>query len=154
MDVPLWYQETAHRHDIAVGNLTLSPEEAARAGRFLRAEDRRDYIVAHCLLREALSQYQPAYAPDAWRFETNSFGKPSISTNHLLGSPMEFSLSHTRGFVACAVAPVRIGIDVEWLDREVEVKISLSITSAPRRQLRSTGCLRRTVAIASFSYGR
>jgi 4'-phosphopantetheinyl transferase len=35
---------------------------------------------------------------------------------------MEFSLSHTRGFVACAVAPVRIGIDVEWLDREVEVK--------------------------------
>lgn len=122
MDVPLWYRETEHDHDIAGGNLTLSPEEAARAGRFLRAENRRDYIVAHSLLREALSQYQPAYAPDAWRFETNSFGKPSISRNHLLGSPMEFSLSHTRGFVACAVAPVRIGIDVEWLDREVEVK--------------------------------
>lgn len=120
MDVPLWYQETGHDH--TSGDLTLSPEEAARAGRFLRAEDRRDYSIAHSLLREALSQCQPAYAPDVWRFETNSFGKPSISRSHLLGSPMEFSLSHTRGFVACAVAPVRIGIDVEWLDRKVEVK--------------------------------
>jgi 4'-phosphopantetheinyl transferase len=122
MDVPLWYRETAHDNDIAAGHHALSPEEAARAGRFLRAEDRRDYIIAHSLLREALSQYQPAYAPDVWRFETNCFGKPSISRNHLLGGPMEFSLSHTRGFVACAVAPVRIGIDVEWLDREVEMK--------------------------------
>lgn len=122
MDVPLWYKETAHENDIAAGNLILSPEETARASRFLRAEDRRDYSVAHSLLREALSQYRPVCAPDAWRFETNSFGKPSISRNQLPGSPMEFSLSHTRGFVACTVAPARIGIDVEWIDREVEMK--------------------------------
>jgi 4'-phosphopantetheinyl transferase len=121
MDVPLWYQETAHSHDQAESHLTLSPDEVARAGRFLRAEDRRDYMTAHSLLREALSQYHPAYAPDSWRFETNSFGKPSISPHHLPGNPMQFNLSHTRGFVACGVAPVRIGIDVERLDRVVEV---------------------------------
>jgi len=121
IDVPFWCRQTADGPDIPSERLTLSPEESARASRFLRAEDRRDYSIAHSLLRDALSQYRPTYLPAAWQFEINPFGKPSIHKSQRSGGTMEFSLSHTRGFVACAIAPVRIGIDVERLDREIEV---------------------------------
>ncbi len=62
------------------------------------------------MLRLALSQ-RADLAPAAWRFAAAARGKP-----YLVAPPcdLRFSLSHTRGMIAVAVADdVEIGVDVE-----------------------------------------
>jgi 4'-phosphopantetheinyl transferase len=99
----------------------LSPGERERWGRFRFEEDRRTYLAAHVLLRTALSAYADV-SPAAWRFETGPHGKPSIGAP-TLPRPLHFNLAHTRGLVACAVSLAfeHIGVDVERLDRRIDV---------------------------------
>jgi 4'-phosphopantetheinyl transferase len=94
----------------------LSPDERARADRFLFAEDRRDYTLAHDLLRRCLSIYRPA-EPSAWEFDIEPSGKPVLRGDHAIS----FNLSHTRGLVACAIgAGIPIGVDAEGAGRVVD----------------------------------
>jgi 4'-phosphopantetheinyl transferase len=96
---------------------TLSPDERERAGRFVRARDRRQFVLAHGLVRAALSRQVPTVDPAAWRFHPDRNGRPRIAGPETRG-PVHFSLSHTEGCVACVVAPsVAIGVDVEAIDR-------------------------------------
>lgn len=95
----------------------LDDAERARAGRFAFDEDRRSYVAAHALLRLELSR-RAGRLPQDWRFAATELGKP-----YLLDPPrdLRFSLSHTRGMVAVAVAEgVEIGVDVETADRRAE----------------------------------
>ena len=50
-----------------------------------------------------------------WQFAETEKGKPEIIDNE---SNLEFSLSHTAGLVACAVAHFPVGIDTESRDRK------------------------------------
>ncbi|HMA75088.1 MAG TPA: 4'-phosphopantetheinyl transferase superfamily protein [Xanthobacteraceae bacterium] len=86
----------------------------ARSARFRFEEDRLSYIAAHWLLRTALSSIAGAPAT-GWRFTAEKLGKPRIVLE--AGLPVyDFNLSHTRGFVACAVClGAKLGIDVETL---------------------------------------
>ncbi len=88
----------------------LDDSEKARAARFSFEADRRAYVAAHALLRVSLSK-QAHVAPADWRFETTPHGKP------FLASPprdLRFSLSHTRGMAAVAIAlSLDVGVDVE-----------------------------------------
>jgi phosphopantetheinyl transferase len=114
-DVLVWYWPTANltSSELDVQSAILSEEEHARCNRMLGAVDRRDFTAAHGLLRNALSSIG-GLAPKEWRFVTDERGKPSIVPDQAGDPPLTFSLSHTRGLVACAVsrAPL-IGIDVE-----------------------------------------
>jgi 4'-phosphopantetheinyl transferase len=95
----------------------LDDAERARAARFAFEEDRQSYIAAHALLRAELSR-RAGRAPQDWRFAATALGKP-----FLLEPPrdLRFSLTHTRGMVAVAVAEgVEIGVDVESDDRRAE----------------------------------
>jgi 4'-phosphopantetheinyl transferase len=97
----------------------LSVEEKARRDRLKFPADRRDYAVAHDLLRRTLSQFSDV-GPAEWRFGADHYGKPFIENSIPGESPLSFSLSHTRGVVACAVADgTEVGIDVECADRTV-----------------------------------
>ena len=98
----------------------LDAAEQARADRFRFAEDRDSYVAAHALLRTMLSRQAPVAAPD-WRFVAAAGGKPMLEPSH--GRPdLTFSLSHTRGIVACAVgAGCDLGVDVEHCDRSLPV---------------------------------
>jgi 4'-phosphopantetheinyl transferase len=93
----------------------LDDEERAARARLLREEDRRQYTLAHGLLRETLSR-RARVPPSAWRFERNDLGKPEIA-GPAPGRSLRFNLSHTPGLVACVVAPAdryhEVGIDVE-----------------------------------------
>lgn len=95
----------------------LGRSERIRAGRFRFAEDRRDFIAAHALLRSLLTFYL-LRPPAAWRFTTGRAGKPRLAKT--LGPPhVDFNLSHTRGLVAAAIAAHGIvGVDVEKIDPE------------------------------------
>jgi 4'-phosphopantetheinyl transferase len=124
----------------------LSPEEAERERRFTHEPARRQFVAGRALLRTALAQYTGA-DPRRLEFQCNRYGKPSLSRGQrpevrgqgsedshpsafilppsynpqsLIPNPLEFSLSHTRGLVVCAVAiKDAVGVDVEWPGREV-----------------------------------
>jgi 4'-phosphopantetheinyl transferase len=103
---------------IAAAVATLSDEERAQHGRFHFAEDARDYAAAHALLRTVLSR-DGARAPRDWQFGKTPAGKPFLRDADA-GGGASFSLSHTRGMVACAVTrDADVGIDVERIDRDV-----------------------------------
>lgn len=115
VDVYIWFQETEclDPEALALADQVLSPEERRQRDRFRFPEDRRDYSAAHSLLRGSLSRRAASRHPSGWHFEKNAFGKPYLSGGTDEEIAMEFSLSHTRGFVACAIASARVGIDVE-----------------------------------------
>ena len=76
-------------------------------------DDRRDFAAAHVLLRYALSACGPLAPPD-WQFEHNDAGHPRVVGGQAGTPPLVFSLTHTRGLVACAVTHgLAVGIDAE-----------------------------------------
>jgi 4'-phosphopantetheinyl transferase len=101
----------------------LSADERDRYHRFMFAKDRRQFLLARALVRTVLSSYAPT-APHAWQFATAPHGKPYVAASH--GAPaLQFNHSHADAIVACAVTHSRrVGIDVESLDRRVNVGIA------------------------------
>lgn len=119
-EIHLWWLATEPPPDEAWTHrrlAELSASERARYGRFRRDDDRHRYLLAHALLRRALSGYCPR-SPAAWRFAVNTYGKPVLE-----GAGPRFNLSHAEGLVACALSGgIRLGVDVEREDRPVEVE--------------------------------
>jgi 4'-phosphopantetheinyl transferase len=108
--------------DVARAVAVLSQDERARCARLMTPADRRDYATAHGLLRESLSRFSDV-PPGAWQFERSPSGKPFI-VDASAPTPW-FSLSHTRGMVACAVTwDHQIGVDVEAIDRVVNADVA------------------------------
>src|SRR5262249_33258429 len=100
----------------------LSSDERARRNRFRFERDRRDFAMAHDLLRRTLSRYADV-RPEDWRFTADRHGKPSIDTADAALRSLAFSLSHTSGCVACAVSKNHlVGVDVERTDRRVSTR--------------------------------
>jgi 4'-phosphopantetheinyl transferase len=119
-DVHVWFRATEALDEaaIAAAASVLSDEERARFDRFHFARDARDYAAAHALLRQTLSN-GGHQMPGAWRFEKAPSGKPRLIGDSAVGR--SFSLSHTRGMVACAVTSgAEVGVDVECVDRETD----------------------------------
>lgn len=127
-DIRIWYRHTEHVPLAAIqaAGATLSADERVRSNRFHFARDRRDYILAHDLLRRSLSRYDDV-APAQWQFTADTQGKPFVSgparpTSLADPRPLFFNLSHTRGLVACAVARnMPVGVDVERIDHAVHI---------------------------------
>jgi 4'-phosphopantetheinyl transferase len=89
----------------------LSSDEQQRAERFAFERHRRQYILAHGLLRFALSEATPGVAPADWSFTTGRYGRPYVAAP---ATALHFSLSHTEGCVACVVSTHEtVGVDVE-----------------------------------------
>jgi 4'-phosphopantetheinyl transferase len=116
--VKVWWMELGSPEETVIAQWLecLDATERARAGRFHFSIDRQTYIAAHWLLRQGLSSID-GLPPADWRFIVEEQGKPGVDP--VLGRPdLRFNLSHTRGFVACAVSlRDMVGIDVEALSR-------------------------------------
>ncbi len=108
---------------LAVCYALLDDDERRRAAAFLVEPAREQYVVAHALLRTLLSDAVPAFPPHAWRFGRGLHGKPFVAGMEVPPpAAPAFSLSHTAGLVAAAIAHAgEIGIDVEGNDRPVAV---------------------------------
>jgi 4'-phosphopantetheinyl transferase len=86
-------------------------DEDERSRRFHFERDRHAFVLAHAFLRRILSCYRPVL-PASWRFQRGTWGKPEIAGQP--ERPLQFSLSHTKGCIACAVTRGQeVGIDVE-----------------------------------------
>jgi 4'-phosphopantetheinyl transferase len=98
----------------------LSAEEAERCRRYVRASDRRLFLVAHALLRHSLSRYAEV-EPAAWRFDVAEHGRPELAPSFAeLG--VRFNLSHTPGLAAVVISDrIDAGVDVECRDRRTDL---------------------------------
>ena len=93
----------------------LCAEERERFHRFHFERDRQSYLLAHGLLRLALSQYRSVHPRD-WTFEPDINGKPFLASPS--SQPLKFNLTHSRGIVACAISErMDVGIDAEHMGR-------------------------------------
>jgi 4'-phosphopantetheinyl transferase len=104
----------------------LDAEESRKTSLLKNHEDRMCSRAAHVLKRLMLTimDGQPGIGgarikPQEWRFGHTIYGKPLVHPS--CSSIYHFSISHTRGGVACAVSPdigVSIGIDIERCFRD------------------------------------
>jgi len=103
----------------------LNAQEIARADRFRFAADRDAYTAAHALARLVLSE-ATGQSPTALRFVDGASGKPGLADGRL-----QLSITHTRGFVACAVAHEAVGVDAEVSDHATDVLATAERFFAP-----------------------
>ncbi len=89
----------------------LSAQEIARYWRFHFPTDSHHYLIAHTLLRHALSKYADI-EPTDWTFSYGEHGRPEISNPNV--AALRFNLTHTAGLVGCVVTLDNdCGIDAE-----------------------------------------
>lgn len=106
----------------AAARAVVSSEELARVAALHFAADRRAALASCALRRRALSQCT-GLSPERWRFVADSHGRPTIQQPEAFD--LSFSVTNTRGLVACAVARGRrIGIDAEPVRSAVPFEIS------------------------------
>ena len=90
----------------------LSPEERARAERFLFSRDREYFTATRALLRTILASYLDS-DPASLAFHYSEKEKPSLQTPKS-GDPIEFNVSHSGDAALLAFAWGRpLGVDVE-----------------------------------------
>jgi len=120
----------------------LSPAEQAHAARFVREQDRERYRVAHGRLREILAGFCRC-EPDALVFETGPYGKPALRP---AAGPIRFNLSHSAGRAMVGVAGEEIGVDIERIDRGLDVPAIAAryFHAGERRAIESAASAERT----------
>ena len=97
----------------------LSPDEKARADRFLRREDRARFTAARAWLRRVLAAHL-GETPESLAFAYGEQGKPTLSAPRRI----DFNLAHSGPHALLAISPgFPIGIDVEE-EREIEEKVA------------------------------
>ncbi len=95
----------------------LSEDERVRWQTFRFDRHRREYLTTRALVRTALSHYHPL-APEAWRFQTNAYGKPTIDSD----CDLHFNLSNSSGLVVCLIAQgTEVGVDAEPIEHAEKV---------------------------------
>ena len=116
----LWF---AYPEDVLPGTVTeacaqlLSEEERKRWQAFRFDERRREYLTTRALVRSALSRYH-SLPPEAWRFQTNAYGKPAVNPD----CGLCFNLSNSPELVVCAIAEgIQLGVDAEPFDRSAKI---------------------------------
>ena len=100
--------------EAALGRLqgALSPDEKARANRFVFQPDRSAFVAARGILRQLLGRYL-SRAPALLEFEYGAQGKPALRAPSPQPS-LQFNLSHSHGVALFAFALGRnVGVDVE-----------------------------------------
>ncbi|MFA5590011.1 MAG: 4'-phosphopantetheinyl transferase superfamily protein [Lysobacteraceae bacterium] len=94
----------------------LGEEERERISTLNHPRRREQYLAGHWLARCLLAEAEGG-EPLAWSLRRSESGAP-LAFFRGRRSALHLSLSHTSGQVACAVAGVAVGIDIEQPRRE------------------------------------
>lgn len=98
----------------------LDESELSRLASLKNEDLRCQYLVAHALLRTALS-VQFSALPSEWRFRRSSSGAPVIE-KPIEARGLNFTLSHTQSLVVCAISETcRVGVDAEKIKTDFDL---------------------------------
>jgi 4'-phosphopantetheinyl transferase len=114
-EVHVW-RTALDRSDSSLRRLArvLSPDERARADRFVIERVRRRFVACRGALRMILGRYT-GQAPERLRFLYGDYGKPVLAPSAGIAD-LHFNVSHSEELALVAVARGReIGVDVERL---------------------------------------
>jgi len=96
----------------------VSPEKQKRIKQFHSFRD-----AQNCLLGDILARIEICHATGLGKkqleFSSNAYGKPFLVNN----THIHFNISHTDGYVVCAVADQSVGVDIELM-KSVDMKIA------------------------------
>jgi len=91
----------------------LNEEEQARMERMRLGIARHEFVVGRAMLR-VLAGAATACGPREVTIGVGEFGKPRVEG-------VEFSVAHSHGLVLLALCcEASVGVDVEWVEREIE----------------------------------
>jgi 4'-phosphopantetheinyl transferase len=109
----IWYLESnTALLDLNFYGSLLDADERFRQEKLRTTEGRCAFTVAHAFCRIILSKYSPVRPKDCI-FRHNRFGRPEIANQHD-SNRLRFSLSRSRGLIACAIRQdYEVGVDVE-----------------------------------------
>ena len=112
----LWPDRVTDEARLAAHEQILTDDERIRTHSFHFLEHRHAHLLTRAFVRRLLSQYADVH-PEDWRFVRSPFDKPEISGPPIVSS-IHFSLSHTKGLIACAISSQSaIGVDAENVER-------------------------------------
>ncbi|GHE14110.1 4'-phosphopantetheinyl transferase family protein [Streptomyces alanosinicus] len=116
----------------------LDEREHKTAARFLFERDRRQYLVAHTLVRRALALEAGLAEAELviWRSSRGRpFLQPLAGGLPRGGDHLDFNLSHAGGYSLLGIVrSQRIGVDVEGLAREARALETILTTFTPEEQ--------------------
>jgi 4'-phosphopantetheinyl transferase len=111
----------------------LSGDERERARRFHFHGDRDRFVTGRVLARLMLSETD-ATPPSDWVFSIDDRGRPHVS-GRPPGTGPAFSITHTAGLVACAVALWgEVGVDAESAAKPHDLEAIAARFFAPRER--------------------
>ncbi len=128
----IWVIDSAAAHSRLADQYEplLSTEEMTRGNRFLQAAHVIRYKAAHTALRLLLTR-STSSDPSAIRFANGYHHKPLLSVPP--DSPIGFNLSYSENNAMIGLAyGYPIGIDIEWLQRPMDVNDMLSACFSDR----------------------
>jgi 4'-phosphopantetheinyl transferase len=103
--------------DILQMSQLLSPDEIARANRFVFPNYRAHFIAGRAQMRMILSRYLD-HSPADLIFDYNEYGKPALS---FPVSDLQFNISHSHELGLVAVAREKlIGVDIERMRSDID----------------------------------
>ncbi|MDQ5822907.1 MAG: 4'-phosphopantetheinyl transferase superfamily protein [Chloroflexota bacterium] len=109
----------------------LSPDEVARAERFVFDKTRRHFIAARGLLRSILGWYAGRKAGEL-EFAYGAYGKPALAERHE-GAWLRFNVSHSQDLVLYAIARDReVGVDLEYMRANLQYEAIAKRFFSPR----------------------
>jgi 4'-phosphopantetheinyl transferase len=109
----------------------LSDEEHRRAQAYAFDRDARRFVVSRAVLRTLLSHSTGVPAGEL-KFRLEPDGKPFLQPG--IGQRVHFSLSRSQELVLIGFAPGPLGVDVEWLDRAMNVEALVDHVLSCREQ--------------------
>lgn len=103
----------------------LSPEDGAKAARFVHAADRNRLIAGRLALRFGLNDLGIGLTSAPTRLSFSAYGRPS------LGHEIDFNIAHSGNIVVCAISRTEaVGIDIEEI-RAIAYQDFTSCFSSP-----------------------
>jgi 4'-phosphopantetheinyl transferase len=125
VDVWLVYVDETHDENlIARYRRLLTTQELEREARFHFPNDRHRFLVTRALVRDVLSRYE-AISPQDWRFEQNTYGRPTIANDDSIEKRISFNISHSDGLIILSITRYRVvGVDTENVSRIAPIQIA------------------------------
>ena len=110
----------------------LDESETRRAVAIKSPSAKMEFVKTRALLRLILAANSPEARPQDFTFETEVNGKPYLTDD----TGLHFNVSHSREMALIAVAPIPVGIDVEFQNETVDyLDVSETVFSASERDI-------------------